>query len=420
MDRTSSTNRPSDIQEKSLPSKIKSEKKRRIEKESISDSEIDKENEIIVTQKKKKSVEKKTGFEYPEEFSDTKPILILSKSNYHQFIPKTKKFYEVQFITERIYNALMKCMINVFNFHTAYDTANNNPAMKIHRNITNSLRNSINTNQYITEEEIEEKEEVEEKFTSLQNEESYKKLKGDRQNSELEEILSNNSQLSALSAKIDPLTGVFRDPHTGLYADLVQIDRNYFVLCFPGTGAGKMTTKQWKSNYDQIRNKKNILKAYTQAVKLAAALKELFAIKKKIFEVAGHSLGGGIANYVGLKLNINSTCFNPAALGPAVLNDLLINDCLSDECIKKQIILRIKKDLVSSEDSQSIFARFAQSSFISNPFIPRPVGILHIADRNDYLPENRPPELTSFERHQLEAFQKFYDTSIPSNANENN
>jgi hypothetical protein len=123
---------------------------------------------------------------------------------------------------------------------------------------------------------------------------------------------------------------------------------------------------------------------------------------------------------VGLKLNINSTCFNPAALGPAVLNDLLINDCLSDECIKKQILLRIKKDLVSSEDSQSIFARFAQSSFISNPFIPRPVGILYIADRNDYLPENRPPELTSFERHQLEAFQKFYDTSIPSNANENN
>ncbi len=420
MDRTSSTNRSSDIQEKSLPSKIKSEKKRRIEKESISDSESDKENEIIVTQKKKKTVEKKTDFEYPEEFSNVKPILILSKSDYHQFISQTEKFSKVQFITEHIYNALMKCVINVFKFHTAYDTANSNPAMKIHRNITNSLRNTINTNQYTTEEEIEEKEEVEEKFTSLQNEESYKKLKGDRQNSELEEILSNKPELSALSAKIDPLTGIFRDPHTGLYADLVRIDRNYFVLCFPGTGAGKMTTKQWKSNYDQIRNKKNILKAYTQAVKLAAALKELFAIKKKIFEVAGHSLGGGIANYVGLKLNINSTCFNPAALGPAVLNALLINDCLSDECIKKQILLRIKKDLVSSEDSQSIFARFAQSSFISNPFIPRPVGILHIADRNDYLPENRPPELTSFERHQLEAFQKFYDTSIPSNANENN
>ena len=62
MDKTRSTNRSSDIQEKSLPSKIKSEKKRRIEKESISDSESDKENEIIVTQKKKKSVEKKTDF----------------------------------------------------------------------------------------------------------------------------------------------------------------------------------------------------------------------------------------------------------------------------------------------------------------------------------------------------------------------
>ena len=269
MDRTSSTNSPSDIQEKSLPSKIKSEKKRRIEKESISDSEIDKENEIIVTQKKKKSVEKKTDFEYPEEFSDTKPILILSKSNYHQFIPETKKFSEVQFITENIYNALMKCVIDVFKFHTAYEMANNNPAMKIHRNITNSLRNSINTNKFTTEAEGLEEEKEGEESTHLQNEVSYKKLKGDRQDTELEEILSNNPELSALSAKIDPLSGVFRDPHTGLYADLVRIDRNYFVLCFPGTGAGKMSAIQWKSNYDQIRSKKTIPPAYTQAVELA-------------------------------------------------------------------------------------------------------------------------------------------------------
>ena len=417
MDKTRSTNRPSDIQEKSLPSKIKSEKKRRIEKESISDSENDKENEIIVTQKKKKSVEKKTDFEYPEEFSDTKPILILSKSDYHQFIPETKKFSEVQFITEHIYNALMKCVIDVFKFHTAYDTANNNPEIKTHRSIINALRNSINTNQFTTEAEGLEEEGKE--STHLQNVESYKKIKGDRQNSELEEILSNNPELSALSAKIDPLSGVFRDPHTGLYADLVRIDRNYFVLCFPGTGAGKMSAIQWKSNYDQIRSKKNIPKAYTQAVTLAAALKELFAIKKKRFEVAGHSLGGGIANYVGLKLNINSTCFNPAALGPAVLNDLLINDCLSDECIAKQMLLRIKKDLVSSKNSQRHLAQLIQLPIKNSPFIPRPVGIVYIADRSDYPQNNRPPDLDIFDRHQLDAFQKYYDMSTPLNQNEN-
>ena len=417
MDKTRSTNRPSDIQEKIPPSKVKSEKKRRIEKESISDSESDKENEIIVTRKKKISVEKKTEFEYPEEFSDTKPILILSKSDYHQFILETKKFSEIQFITEPIYNAMMRCIRDVFKFHDDYEMANKNSEMKTHRSITNALRNSINTNQYTTEEEIVEREEAEEKFTYLQNEESYKKLKGDRQDTELEEILSNNPELSALSAKIDPLSGVFRDPHTGLYADLVRIDRNYFVLCFPGTGAGKMSAIQWKSNIDQIRNKKTIPPAYTQAVELAAALKELFASQNKKFELAGHSLGGGIANYVGLKLNINSTCFNPAALGPAVLNDLFINDCLSDECIKKQILLRIRKDPVSSKDSQEFFARFAQSTFLNNPFIPRPVGILYIADRNDYHQNNRPPELDIFDRHQLDAFQKYYDTSISSNEN---
>jgi len=417
MDRTSSTKRPSDIQEKSLPSKIKSEKKRLIEKESISDSEIDKENEIIVTQKKKKSVEKKTDFEYPEEFSDTKPILILSKSNYHQFIPETKKFSEVQFITENIYNALMKCVIDVFKFHTAYEMANNDPETKNHRSITNALRNSINTNKFTTEAEGLEEENEGEESTHLQNEVSYKKLKGDRQDTELEEILSNNPELSALSAKIDPLTGVFRDPHTGLYADLVRIDRNYFVLCFPGTGAGKMSAIQWKSNIDQIRNKKTIPPAYTQAVELAAALKELFASKKKKFEVAGHSLGGGIANYVGLKLDINSTCFNPAMLGQAILQDLIDNDCLSPERIIKQGIMRIKKDPVSSKNSQIHFAMVTQLPIKESPFIPRPIGIVYIADRNDYPQNNRPPNLDIFDRHQLDAFQKYYDTSIPSNEN---
>jgi hypothetical protein len=158
MDKTRSTTRPCDIQEKNPPSKIKSEKKKRIEKESISDSESDKENEIVIKREKKVSVEQKTKFEFPGEYSDTKPILILSKSDYHQFIPGTKKFSEIQFITEPIYNAMMKCMRDVFKFHDDYDTANNNPEMKIHRSITNVLRNSINTNQFTEKKEKEEKE----------------------------------------------------------------------------------------------------------------------------------------------------------------------------------------------------------------------------------------------------------------------
>jgi hypothetical protein len=85
--------------------------------------------------------------------------------------------------------------------------------------------------------------------------------------------------------------------------------------------------------------------------------------------------------------------------------------------LKKQILLRIRKDPVSSKDSQEFFARFAQSTFLNNPFIPRPVGILYIADRNDYPQNNRPHELAPFDRHQLDAFQKYYDTSISSNEN---
>ncbi len=39
-------------------------------------------------------------------------------------------------------------------------------------------------------------------------------------------------------------------------------------------------------------------------------------------ETTGHSLGGGMANYTGLKNGIPSTCFNAAALGPGTRNDI--------------------------------------------------------------------------------------------------
>ena len=384
------------------------EKKRRIAKESDSESE----NEITFNENKKISIEPKTEFEHPEEYSGSKSEITLSHTNYNQFILRSKKFSEVQFITEPIYYALCNCISNVFKFHAAYDAAKNDSVSNKRLSITNALRNSIDTNPINTEEE------QEDGFTAFQNEESYKYLRGNRPDSELEEILSKDPELSALSTKLDPLTGVFRDPHTGLYADLVRIDRNFFVLCFPGTGAGKMTTIQWKSNIDQIRSKNTIPAAYMQAVQLASALKEQFDIKKKKFEVAGHSLGGGIANYVGLKLNICATCFNPSTLGQAVLKDLIIHGCLLIERINKQMILRIKKDLVSSKNSQLHFARLTQLSLTHSHFIPRPVGIVYLADRLDYSKNNRPPELEPLSRHQLDAFQYFYDTSIHTKDNE--
>lgn len=115
-----------------------------------------------------------------------------------------------------------------------------------------------------------------------------------------------------LRSKLDPLTGGLRDPSTGLYASMVQLgeganQRN--VLMFGGTGVGGAHKAQIVVDAGQFMG--GVPKAYQQAAEIAGCLRDRMPI-----EVAGHSLGGGLANYAALKNGgIKATCFNAAALG---------------------------------------------------------------------------------------------------------
>ncbi len=137
--------------------------------------------------------------------------------------------------------------------------------------------------------------------------------------SEMEKLLPKESPLRN---KLDAMTGAFRDPGTGLYADLKKIgegEEAKNVLILGGTGVGKMTGKQVLADVGQGIG--GIPANYKQAAQLGATLQTALG-EGENFETAGHSLGGGLANYVGLKLGVPNTGFNSAALGPGTRNDI--------------------------------------------------------------------------------------------------
>ncbi len=252
------------------------------------------------------------------------------------------------------------------------------------------------------------KNEVIDKKNSLQASPAYIQLRGTRNQSYLEKILAD----SPLSTKLDPLTGVFRDSKTGLYAELkllVNKPRKY-VLCLGSTGVGRMTMKQIKVDIAQVQNKTKVPSAYEQAVDLVAELiKELSKSGANII-VTGQSMGGGLANYVGMKVGIESVCYNPAALGQAAIKDLKRSGSLTAENLNKQKIIRQKGDIFSGENNQKNIAQLA--NFFSSEKVERPqhLGPTFIANKIDNPPLNgitRGFEL----RHLTRSFQPFYDYS---------
>ncbi len=125
----------------------------------------------------------------------------------------------------------------------------------------------------------------------------------------LEQTLPKNSPLRT---KLDPLTGGLRDPSSGLYANMVQVEGKN-VLMFGGTGVGGALSAQIQADAGQFLS--GVPKAYQQAAALTAQVQSALPPGQSL-ETAGHSLGGGLANYAALKNgDIKATCFNAAALG---------------------------------------------------------------------------------------------------------
>jgi hypothetical protein len=225
---------------------------------------------------------------------------------------------------------------------------------------------------------------------------------------------------SPLSTKLDPLTGVFRDSKTGLYAELKPLGSKpgNYALCFGSTGNGRMTMKQIKVDIDQVLNQRKIPVSYKQAVELTNflhnALKQkkqnewnILGIKETVknsdlnFIVTGQSMGGGIANYVGLKLGIKSVCFNAAPLGGTATQDLKDSGCLTKENIALSKIINQDNDIVAAKKYQKIISQLADVGE------PQNIGQIYVAKKTDIPAENI--QTRGYQaRHLTSSFQRFY------------
>jgi hypothetical protein len=233
---------------------------------------------------------------------------------------------------------------------------------------------------------------------------AYQALKGNRPDSQLERLLPTESPFRHL---LDPFTGGIRDVQTGLYAEL-HVDKasDDLVLVFPGTGAADMNTKQWLTNLAQFSGQGEVPAMYAQAAALA---KEIQTLQAKFsfddssqggLQLVGHSLGGGIANYVGLKHDIPATCYNAAALGRSCLKDL---GEIPEERIVQQTHIHFKGDTVSSKKTQSRLATLLTVVWQVEIVAPRHIGVIY-----DLKPQDSTRNLDFWGRHRSSAFDAHY------------
>ena len=176
-----------------------------------------------------------------------------------------------------------------------------------------------------------------------------------------------------------------------------------FSLAFPGTGRGAAWRAQLKTNAQQFLGSGGVPAAHQQSEKLATLLKTKFGDTKNL-TLTGHSLGGGIANYVGITQDIPSTCYNPAALGGACLKNLK-GQLNLDERIKKQSIIRIKRDPVSSPKMQVRLAALVFLVLGKKITTPQSLGTTYQASFADLPPEHR----NCFSAHREIALSSLYD-----------
>jgi len=352
------------------------------------------------------STKRLTSTEHPKRAPNTNVSInckILGDEKTNPY--KDGKFADIKEETRDAYNALTSFENSVIKFHKAYDSIKNDPTKIEQWKEFKSERNSLSQKN----EAIDEK-------NNLQASPEYITLSGKRQPSDLEKLLAG----SPLSTKLDPLTGVFRDSKTGLYAELKPLGSKpgNYALCFGSTGVGRMTMKQIKVDIDQVLNQRKMPAAYKQAVELTNFLNNALKQKKQNewnmleikdtvknsdlnFTVTGQSMGGGIANYVGLKLGVKSVCFNAAPLGGAATKDLKNSGCLTKENIALSTIINQDNDIVAAKKYQKIISQLADVDE------PQNIGQIYVAKKTDIPDENI--QTRGYQaRHLTSSFHRFY------------
>lgn len=233
---------------------------------------------------------------------------------------------------------------------------------------------------------------------------------GDDGKSDLENLLPDDSTFRRL---LEPATGSIRDVRTGLNADLTSREGPppVYRLVFPGSGLVDTTGIQMGVNIRQFLGIGGVPAAYQDALKLAEEIKKQLPPGATL-ELGGHSLGGGIATYVGLKLGMKAVGFNSALLGPACMKDLRKSGCLTAQRLANVHQVRIEGDPISSKTVNKVMMAVASVGLLFASRVPRLLGTVHqISMTND-----AHPKCGVLERHLPNAFDAAYAGGKPAKA----
>ncbi len=228
----------------------------------------------------------------------------------------------------------------------------------------------------------------------------------------LEQLLPKEPPLDKppFRSLLDPATGAIRDVKSGLNADLISRDgppKRYF-LTFPGTGMVDTAGAQWKINVRQFLGIGGVPKAYQDAVELATLIRDNLPDGVTL-ELSGHSLGGGIASYVGLHLGIPAVGFNSAPLGPACMKALRDAGALTPERLSKLQQVRIEGDAVTSRGVSRWLSALANGGLLFRSRIPQLLGTVHEIRRgSDHYPQG-----SLGRRHRTDGFEAAYQRVVP-------
>lgn len=219
--------------------------------------------------------------------------------------------------------------------------------------------------------------------------------------SDLERLLPPDSPFRSV---LEPATGSIRDIETGLNADLSKIGNPpTYRLTFPGTGLVDTNGTQWGMNIRQFLGIGGVPAAFQDALKLAQEIQKSLPSDAKL-ELDGHSLGGGIATYVGLKIGVKVVGFHSAMLGPACMKDLRESGCLTEERLAHVHQVRLEGDLVTSRRVNRVFAAMARFGVLLPSHAPKLLGTVHQISASN--PAH--PKFGMIETHMPQAFELAY------------
>ena len=217
-----------------------------------------------------------------------------------------------------------------------------------------------------------------------------------RRKTKMEDILKG----SEFAGMIDSKAGGFLDPSTGLCCQLQRLSSGNYALCIPGIAPGKMFGTQLSASVQQFLGVGGVPEIYTRALKLAEFLNGELNKQGEKLELSGHSMGGGIANYVGLMLDLPSVCFNAAALGRGCLKKI---GEVSQKILEKQVHVRMENDFATHPPvTRKLIAFF---SLGKEKYIPRNVGVIcEIKTSDKFYPRSH----GIMDRHLLDAMGDWY------------